>query len=385
MYTSVNGIIYLVIFLNLYVCLEGYLIFRALKNVLNRNFPRPSGTGKKLFFWIYWPVSIGAAFLYFYFSSWNGRNFFNLASSYWGLLVFLPFFIFADAACLLLRIIAKKRPGAGNKTATLWIRTAAIVLALGTLAWGSYSARYAKTVHYRVTTGKPLPENGLTIIMVSDTHMGALVKKKELARIVSTINSLKGDLVLFAGDILDRNMDVFISERLNEELGSIKSTFGVYAVPGNHDYFRRNLSDLREHLAAAGVILLADETVTVNSLFYLAGRHDYSVHRWGQRRKSLDELTGNLDHSRLIILMDHQPLDLFLAEEAGVDLQVSGHTHRGQIWPGSIVTKRLYENDYGLLYKGKTAIVVSCGCGVWGPPVRIGARAEVVCIHLVNP
>jgi predicted MPP superfamily phosphohydrolase len=82
--------------------------------------------------------------------------------------------------------------------------------------------------------------------------------------------------------------------------------------------------------------------------------------------------------------MDHQPLNLGATEAAGIDLQVSGHTHRGQIWPGRIITKRIYENDYGLLYKGKTAIVVTCGSGTWGPPLRIGARAEIVCIELVN-
>ena len=160
---------------------------------------------------------------------------------------------------------------------------------------------------------------------------------------------------------------------------------GVYAVPGNHDYFGGNTRELEKELAAAGVKLLVDETVIPANAFYVTGRNDYSARRWGAERKPLDDLTRDLDISLLLIVIDHQPLNLSEAEKAGIDLQVSGHTHRGQIWPGPLITRRIYENDYGLLYRGNTAIVVTSGYGTWGPPVRIGTRAEIVCIELKNP
>jgi predicted MPP superfamily phosphohydrolase len=202
---------------------------------------------------------------------------------------------------------------------------------------------------------------------------------------VSKINSLEADLVLFAGDIIDRNMDTYKNENLNEELSRIKAAMGVYAVAGNHDYFWGNIGELEKELATAGVRLLVDEAVSVDGAFYLIGRNDFSRSRWGVGRKSLKELASGLDASLPLIAMDHQPRNLNEAEEAGIDLHVSGHTHRGQIWPGNAVVKRLFENSYGLLHKGKTAFVVTSGFGTWGPPLRIGSRAEIVLIELKNP
>jgi len=199
---------------------------------------------------------------------------------------------------------------------------------------------------------------------------------------VAKINSLDADLVLIAGDLLDRDVDIYINERLGEEFGAIKASMGVFAVPGNHDYFGGRIEELKELLGASGVMLLIDETVLLNGFMYVIGRNDHSRRRFS--RKPLEVLLDGIDRSLPMIVLDHQPFFLNEAERAGIDLQVSGHTHRGQIWPGSIITRRMYENDYGLLYKGKTAIVVTSGCGIWGPPVRLGTRSEIVCIELTG-
>jgi len=291
----------------------------------------------------------------------------------------VPFFILADILNLGLFITRVR-----SRAFSAWVRIATLVLAAGTIAMGSVSARYAQITNYSVTIEKPLPQKQLKLALISDLHIGDLIRKKQLERLVSQINALEADMVLIAGDIIDRNLTVFKNEKLDEVLKTLNATLGVYAAAGNHDYFGGNLEDLKKQLAAGGVKLLVDEAVLTNGI-YVIGRNDVSSRRWGGAiRKPLRELTENLDSRLPLIVIDHQPSNLNEAEEAGIDLQVSGHTHRGQIWPGPIITKRVFEHDYGLFKKGKTSIVVTSGCGTWGPPVRIGSRSEIVLIELKN-
>lgn len=405
MYISSSYITIAVILLSFYVCLEGYLLVRALGRVTGGG--AGGSAGGKIRFRIYWPLSLLGAGLYFYFRYSSGalRSLFSMVSSYWGLFLFVPFFIAADililGAFLFRRIFPRRRSARGTAAVSgvssgvsgaasgavyrLSVRLGVVVLALVTLVAGSVAARYTTFTSYSVTCEKPLPKKNLRIVLVSDLHIGSMVHKKELKRIVSGINALEGDIVLIAGDIIDRDMDAYKNENLNEEMSAIKAPLGVYAVPGNHDYFGGSPVELEKQLAAAGIRLLIDESVLVDNAFYVIGRNDLSVGRRGVRRKSLRELTGDLDTSLPLIVVDHQPVNLGEAEASGIDLQVSGHTHRGQIWPGPIFTKRAYEDDYGLLYKGKTAVVVTSGCGTWGPPLRIGTKSEIVCIELKNP
>jgi predicted MPP superfamily phosphohydrolase len=380
-----NHILIIIFLLNFYACLEGYFLLRAVMQVRSR-------PGGKIPVLIYWVLSLLAAALYFYFriSAGNLRSAFSVASSYWGFLPFIPFFILADVLTLGAFFYRRRdperrfRPARSGALFNVVVRIAAIVLAFGTLALGSLSARYAKVTSYSINIEKPLPQNGLKVVFISDIHIGSMVHKKQLARIVSKINTLEADIVLLAGDIIDRNMNAYISENLNEEMGAIKARLGVYAAPGNHDYFGGDLGELETQLAAAGIKLLNDEVVLVEGI-YIAGRNDFSSSRRGVARKPLSELTGNLDAALPLIVMDHQPREFGEAEAAGVDLQVSGHTHRGQMWPVSLIVKRMYENSYGLSFKDKTAFVVSSGSGTWGPPVRIGTRSEIVCVDLKNP
>jgi len=370
----------IVIITSLYVCLEGFLFLHSLRQALVRGCGIAEKIVRKIHLWVYWPLSLLVVGLYFYscYSSDRLRNIFGLLSAYWGLFFFIPFLILADILNLG-GLIFKM-----GVAFSLWVRIAALVLAGVTLALGSVSAYYAKITNYSVTIEKDLSEKGIRIVLISDIHLGGMVRKKELARLVSQINSLNADLVLIAGDIIDRDLTVYKKENLNEELSAINATLGVYAAAGNHDYFGGNINELERQLAAAGIKLLLDEVEPLNGM-YIIGRKDFSAGRWGEaRRRPLKELVEDLDTTLPLIVIDHQPFNLGEAEDAGIDLQVSGHTHRGQIWPGPLVTNRIYENDYGLHYKGKTAIVVTSGCGTWGPPVRIGSRSEIVLIELKN-
>jgi predicted MPP superfamily phosphohydrolase len=201
---------------------------------------------------------------------------------------------------------------------------------------------------------------------------------------VAAVNRLEGDIILLAGDIIDRaNMDC-IDEYSAGDLSRLRAPLGVYGITGNHEYIGSELEEFHRRLRADGIKFLVDETALVGDAFYVIGRKDLAGARRGGGRRSLAEFTEALDRGLPLITMDHQPFNLEEAEAAGVDLQVSGHTHNGQIWPGPLIVKGIYENSYGLLYKSKTAIVVTSGFGTWGPPIRLGTLAEIVTIELVN-
>jgi predicted MPP superfamily phosphohydrolase len=185
---------------------------------------------------------------------------------------------------------------------------------------------------------------------------------------------------MIAGDILDRSMGIYTDEKLGEEFRRLQAPLGVYAIPGNHEYFGENVPEFQKLLAADGVRMLIDETLTLPG-FVLVGRND----RRGGPRQTVAELVDALpgtDKTLPLIMLDHQPYELDKSQAAGIDLQLSGHTHKGQFWPVTMFTYFMYEIHYGLLRKGSTTIIVTSGYGLWGPSLRIGSTPEIVKITL---
>jgi predicted MPP superfamily phosphohydrolase len=222
----------------------------------------------------------------------------------------------------------------------------------------------------------------LHAVMVSDVHLGTIVGRRRFSNIVEKINALQPDIILLAGDVVDEDIEPVIRLNLGEMLKSLQSKYGTWACPGNHEYIggaAKAFAYLKEH----NVHLLRDSVVMIDSSFYLAGRDDKDNKRFhGTQRKEVDELLKDVNRSFPILLMDHQPFWFEKAEAAGVDFQLSGHTHVGQMWPFSYITHAMYETDYGYLRKGEAQFYVSSGVGTWGPPVRIGNRPEIVDIHI---
>jgi predicted MPP superfamily phosphohydrolase len=164
----------------------------------------------------------------------------------------------------------------------------------------------------------------------------------------------------------------------------IQSRFGVFAVLGNHEYIGRQTETAVELLRKSGIIVLRDSFVNVADRFVVAGREEWDRTRFGYGpRKSLKDLLKGVNAKKPVLLMDHQPRNLAEPADAGVDLQVSGHTHRGQLFPNQWLTGALYEIDHGYLRKGKLQVIVSAGFGTWGPPVRTSAASEIVEIKVV--
>jgi predicted MPP superfamily phosphohydrolase len=248
---------------------------------------------------------------------------------------------------------------------------------------GAINARTPRIKKMNLTVSKNSHQlKSLNLVVASDIHLGTIVCRKRLEAIVEKINSLDADIVLLPGDVVDEDIGPVIKQNLGETLRSIKSKFGVFAITGNHEYIG-GVEPAVRYLTEHGITILRDETAMIGESFYVIGREDVSFNRGVQRRrKPLSDLLSGIDKALPIIVMDHQPFRLHEAEEQGVDLQLSGHTHHGQLFPFNFITKRIFEVSWGYKQKGKTHIYVSCGVGTWGPPVRIGNTPEIVNINL---
>ena len=261
--------------------------------------------------------------------------------------------------------------------------TAAVIAVACVAVFTIGNIRYNNKVRREITLTSEAVDRPVTMVLVSDLHIGYNNRRKELSRWVDIINAEHADIILIAGDIIDMSLRPLNEENMAAELRRLNAP--VYACLGNHEYYavrgtRRggehdDMSSVETFYDKAGIHLLRDEAVTVGQLCII-GRDDRSAHR----RKTLAELTRAVrqtDNGYTIVL-DHQPFNLEAAERAGIDFQFSGHTHHGQVWPISWITDRVYECAYGLHHRGNTTYYVSSGLGIWGGKFRIGTCSEYV-------
>jgi len=223
----------------------------------------------------------------------------------------------------------------------------------------------------------------LKIAFISDVHLGVILGEKFAARLTNLINEQKPDIVLFGGDLLDEDAVQVLRKNSGVPLLNLRAPLGVYAILGNHEYIG-GIKKAEEFYSLHNIKLLVDEAILIDNSFYLIGRDDRTSERFAKRkRKSLSELTGPLDSSLPMILLDHQPFNLEISAQNKIDLHLSGHTHHGQLWPFNHITKFVYEVSWGYKKKNNTHIYVSSGFGTWGPPVRIGSKSEIVFINVL--
>jgi hypothetical protein len=223
----------------------------------------------------------------------------------------------------------------------------------------------------------------LRAVMLSDIHLGMYNRSDRLAALVKKINELEPEIVFFAGDIVDEAIGAEEEEKMVRLMKDIKAPLGLFACPGNHEYYgglEKNIG----YLERAGVQELLDKAIKVDNSFYVIGRKDWTAVRFGGHRASLEDILaeGQVDSSLPLIVLDHQPIRLEDAQQAGVDLLLCGHTHAGQLFPLNLINRLIYEKNWGYLKKGQTQIYVTSGTGTWGPPVRTGSRSEIVWLTL---
>ena len=214
------------------------------------------------------------------------------------------------------------------------------------------------------------------VVMVSDLHLGYHNTRKELSRWVDMINAEKPDFILIAGDLIDGSIRPLKEEHMEEEFHRLEAP--VYACLGNHEHFGGD-ANARQFYQDAGIHLLIDEAAVIDGAIVVIGRDDRSNFR---HRKSLDSLMSTVNSHLYSIVLDHQPYDLEHAEKAGVDFQLSGHTHRGQVWPISWITDAIYECSWGSYQRGDTQYYVSSGLGLWGGKFRIGTQSEYIVANI---
>lgn len=269
-------------------------------------------------------------------------------------------------------------------------------------ACGIFHAKYIKTTSYDVIINKTIPEcTSMKVVLLADTHFGYNAGVLHARELVRKINKQKPDLVCIAGDIFDNEYDAIRNpEKLEKTLRGIKSTYGVYACWGNHDLneeilagftFKHkdgDLSDIKDprmkkFLKDSNIHILEDESVLINDQFYVIGRKDASLtEKIHETRKAPAQLTEKLDRDKPIIMIDHQPKELQELADAGVDLDLCGHTHDGQTFPGNFTIKLMWENPCGLLIKDNMTNITTSGAGVWGPAMRIGTDSEICSINI---
>jgi len=226
-----------------------------------------------------------------------------------------------------------------------------------------------------LSTQKPLSKP-LKLVMMSDLHLGYHNPKAELSRWIDMVNAEKPDLVLIAGDIIDMSMRPLLEENMAEEFLRIEAP--IYACLGNHEYYSGQ-PEAQLFYKQAHIHLLRDTTETIGDICII-GRDD----RTNYGRKDVAVLAREADMDKYTILLDHQPYHLERTERAGIDFQLSGHTHHGQVWPISWITERLYECAFGSYQRGDTHYYISSGIGIWGGKFRIGTRSEYVVAYITN-
>lgn len=258
-----------------------------------------------------------------------------------------------------------------------------LALLIIALAGSYYNARHPITRDITIRISKTAGDRKqLRIAAMSDVHLGTLIGKATLKELVARLNGLHPDLILLAGDVVDEDLGLVIRENLGEELRNLKAPLGVFAITGNHEYIG-GVEAAVKYLEEHGIKVLRDTSVILEGHIILAGREDRDITRFsGKKRKSVSDLLHDADHNFPIILMDHQPFNLEKAMKAGVDFQLSGHTHHGQLWPLNYLTQAIYQLSSGYLMLGNTHFYVSNGAGTWGPPLRSGNRPEILNITL---
>ena len=220
-----------------------------------------------------------------------------------------------------------------------------------------------------LTTGKMLSRK-MKVVMLSDLHLGYHNRRSEFAKWVDKINEEKADLILVAGDIIDKNIQPLEEQEMHQEF--LRLNAPVVACLGNHEYYGGESNALLFY-KKADITLLRDSVTTVGDLCII-GRDDRS----NPKRKALSELMKGVDRTKYLVVLDHQPIQLEEAEQNGIDFQLSGHTHHGQVWPISWITESIYECAFGEWQRGSTRYYVTSGIGIWGGKFRIGTRSEYV-------
>ena len=392
-----------VFLLPVYILVNLYIfrwLVRWLK-ALSVHFQKRGFQAVVILIYLFFSTSLLTGFL---FPAGKSGRFLKLAGNYWlGVLLYsMMMVILADLIRLILKhgkIIDREKLGSRKLFAVSGTLCIGVILTLS--LWGVLNARTLCTTKYEVTVSKETENlDSLNIVLIADLHLGYNTGCSQMKEMVEKINIQNPDIIVIAGDIFDNEYEALDDqETLISILREMRSKYGVYAVYGNHDIQEKILAgftfssgdqkkvsstEMDQFLKNADITLLRDEAVLIADSFYLYGRPDYRRPGRGiDRRKTPEELTRDLDPGKPVIVLDHEPNELQELADAGVDIDLCGHTHDGQMFPGNLTINWFWENPYGYLQKDRMHNIVTSGVGVFGPAMRIGTKAEI-CVIKVN-
>jgi len=268
-----------------------------------------------------------------------------------------------------------------NNYVAVKVIIAIIILSLSTIVIILGYINTRKIVINNLEITLPKKESSLSelnTVLVADFHLTPINDGPLLEKIVQIINRLNPDVILMPGDIVDDRTNILRLHKIGEDFLKLKSKYGIYASTGNHEFIT-GIDESERFIKEYGIKLIRDSVININDDFYIIGRDDRTVKQFtGYQRKSLNEIMKEVKKNIPVLMLDHSPFNLEEAEENKIDLQLSGHTHHGQIFPANLITSMIYEVSWGYLKKGKTQYFVTCGVGTWGPPVRIASDSEIV-------
>ena len=322
-------------------------------------------------------------------------------STYWiGIMLYsLLYVVLFD----LLRLIAKhtklKNTLLFSRGSVISIGSVVVACAVATCLYGIFNARNIKENEYSVTVNKSCgSDKHLKAVLVADMHMGYAIGVDHITNMVEKINQQDADIVIIAGDIFDNSYDGMDDpEGIKAQLKSIKSKYGVYAVYGNHDIDEKILmgftfdwggkqlhnEKMTNFMKECNIKLINDESVLINDEFYLVGRRD--TDKPGTEdgtRAEISELTKDVYKTKPIFVLSHEPDELQETADAGADIDFSGHTHDGQLFPGNLTIGLFWENPCGMIKKDNMYSIVTSGVGVYGTFMRVGTDAEICSVDI---
>ena len=294
------------------------------------------------------------------------RTMFNIGS------VWLVFLLYAVMLTLLFDLVHCAFPKFCCGTPT------ALIFTLLIMGIGYINYRNPRVEEIEIESDKI--DQDLRLAVVSDVHLGYGTTRRLFAEYVELINSQRADVVLIVGDLVDNSLRPVREQHVDELCAKIEATRGVYMVLGNHEYIS-GVDDAMAFINDTPITLLRDSVAVPCEGVAIIGRDD----RTNRHRKSLKTLVSQANSAALKIVLDHQPYEIPVSNNLGIDVHISGHTHRGQVWPLSWLVDAMYEQSHGYRKWSTTHAFVSSGLSLWGPPFRIGTRSEIVVITLKSP
>lgn len=377
-------VLFFSIVLTIYALVNYYIFTRGMQALPQE------GAGRSVFIWLFWFLAatyvVGRILENVYLSTasdvlvWTG-SFWLAAMLYFFLLV-----VFFD----LLRLIHHVFPffpaliTDNLPRVRQYLFAGSVTLVLLLLFFGHLNTRHPVIREIHIDLGhKEAPGFGeLNAVLLSDIHLGTIIGNGQFRRIVDRVTALEPDIIFLAGDMLDEDLEPVLRQNIGQTLRDLHAPLGVYGVMGNHEHIG-GAKDAYAYLSDHGIRMIRDDVVRVQDAFYVVGREDRDKRRFsGRERKPLRDILEGVDRRLPVILLDHQPFYLEKAAELGVDLQLSGHTHHGQLWPLNYITQAMYTISHGYGNVNGMHAYVSNGVGTWGPPVRVGNRPEIVQLHI---